>query len=104
MLAKDFKGVWYSYHRDLFALLGEEEISAAFADIWGLCEPYMKGDTLHRPQVQKRPPEYWVGKLDPGFRAELAQVLEDEAEGDEKRGRKVLAKKLRHIVGLLRIT
>jgi len=105
-IAQAFRRVQYRYHRDFFELLGHREISAKFADIWALCEPYIK-DEPHEAQANGRKPSHWLPYLENEnvrlrFFNYLSNVLEGEAEGDEKRGRKVLARKLREVVEDLR--
>lgn len=105
-IAQGFRRVRYSYHRDFFELLGYSDIASQFAGIWELCEPHMKDDP-HEDLVNDQEPSYWLPYLEhPNVRLRffnyLSNVLEQEAVGDEKRGRKVLAAKLREVVESLR--
>ena len=106
-IAQGFRRVRYSYHRDFFELLGYPKIAGHFADIWKLCEPHMKDDP-HEALVNGREPAYWLPFLEhPNVRSRflsyVANVIEWEAEGDEKRGRIVLAAKLHEAVREIRL-
>ena len=105
-IAQGFHRVRYSYHRDFFELLGYPKIAAHFADIWELCEPHMADDP-HEALVNGREPSYWVPFLEhPRVRSQflsyISDVLEGEAKGDERRGRRTLAAKLREVVREIR--
>jgi len=105
-IAQGFHRVQYGYHRDFFKLLGYEAVVAQFGAIWELCEPHM-GDEPHEPRVLNQEPSYWLPHLEhpkvrKRFLDSLCHVLEREADGDEARGRMVLAGKLRGVVATLR--
>ena len=104
-IARQFKRVRYSYHRDLFTLLGHPNIAAQFDKIWNLCEPHMETDP-HEPLVGGQPPEYWLKEWvphidNPTFYATLISVLEAEAVVDEQKGRPQLASMLREVIRLI---
>jgi len=102
--AEQFRGVEYSYHRDLFEAMGLPEIAEKFAEIWGLCEPHLYryhalaavgsgadwAEPLEAPHRRHR------------FLTALSGVLKLEAEADEGGGRPVLARKLREAVALIK--
>jgi len=101
-IARGFKRVRYSYHRDLFKLLGYPDIAAQFDAIWALCEPHMETDP-HEPQVLGQEPAHWLPYIDnPTFYTALIEVLESEAAVDEEKGRTRLASMLRAAVRLIK--
>lgn len=105
-LAQAFRRVRYEYHRDFFALLGYSTVATQFEAIWALCEPKMANDP-HVALVNEQEPHYWVPLLEsPEARKRffdvLSDVLEQEAQSDEKRGRVHLANLLREVVQEIR--
>ena len=105
-IAQGFHRVQYRYHQEFFELLGYVKIAAQFGEIWELCEPHMEDDP-HEPLVNGREPSDWLPYLEHPkvrhrFLEALSGVLEREAESDERRGRTLLARKLRNVVGTLR--
>jgi len=100
-IARGFNRVRYSYHRDVFALLGHPEIAAQFDAIWSLCEPHMETDP-HDSQVLGQEPKHWLPYIDnPTFYTTLIEVLESEAAVDEQKGRTRLASMLREAIQLI---
>lgn len=105
-IAENFRGVEYRFHRNFFELLGHHEVATVFADIWNLCERHMDVGS-HKSLADGREPAVWAAEFSDvvkqrEFLGCLCAVLESEADGDENRGRRVLAGKLRVAVAMLR--
>lgn len=113
-----FRRVRYNFHADFFTQLSQEEpgalavseVARLFVEIWSLCVRSASTDDLdaHLPTVQGLSVEAlmelwkaWNVSNRRSFLGGLAETLRAEAEGDEGRGRRRLAAKLRIACKLL---